>query len=82
MVPADDALVKAVAERTGKFETEWIKMVNDKGMDGKAILAEYRAEVKKLTLPSEMGERFQMMGFARDVEFGVAFMAGDLSFRL
>jgi SAM-dependent MidA family methyltransferase len=41
-----------------------------------------RAEVKKLTLPSEMGERFQMMGFARDVEFGVAFMAGDLSFRL
>ncbi|HJW47543.1 MAG TPA: SAM-dependent methyltransferase [Lysobacter sp.] len=41
-----------------------------------------RSEVKKLTLPSEMGERFQMMGFAKDVEFGVAFMAGDLSFRL
>ncbi|QNP41801.1 class I SAM-dependent methyltransferase [Lysobacter solisilvae (ex Woo and Kim 2020)] len=41
-----------------------------------------RAEVKKLTLPSEMGERFQAMGFAKDVEFGVAFMAGDLSFRL
>jgi hypothetical protein len=29
-----------------------------------------------------MGERFQAMGFAKDVEFGVAFMAGDLSFRL
>src|SRR4249919_2000521 len=41
-----------------------------------------RNEVKKLTLPSEMGERFQVMGFAKDVEFGVAFMAGDLSFRL
>jgi SAM-dependent MidA family methyltransferase len=41
-----------------------------------------RNEVKKLTLPSEMGERFQAMGFAKDVEFGVAFMAGDLSFRL
>jgi SAM-dependent MidA family methyltransferase len=41
-----------------------------------------RSEVKKLTLPSEMGERFQVMGFAKDVEFGVAFMAGDLSFRL
>jgi SAM-dependent MidA family methyltransferase len=41
-----------------------------------------RNEVKRLTLPSEMGERFQVMGFEKDVEFGVAFMAGDLSFRL
>jgi SAM-dependent MidA family methyltransferase len=41
-----------------------------------------RNEVKKLTLPSEMGERFQVMGFEKDVEFGIAFMAGDLSFRL
>ena len=39
-------------------------------------------EVKRLTLPSEMGERFQVMGFAKDVEFGAAFLAGDLSFRL
>jgi hypothetical protein len=29
-----------------------------------------------------MGERFQAMGFARDVEFGAAFLAGDLSWRL
>lgn len=29
-----------------------------------------------------MGERFQAMGFSRDVEFGFAFMAGDLSHRL
>ena len=41
-----------------------------------------RNEVKRLTLPSEMGERFQVMGFEKDVEFGIAFMAGDLSFRL
>lgn len=41
-----------------------------------------RNEVRKLTMPSEMGERFQVMGFAKEVEFGVAFMAGDLSFRL
>ncbi len=41
-----------------------------------------RNEVKRLTLPSEMGERFQVMGFEKDVEFGVAFLAGDLSFRL
>lgn len=40
------------------------------------------AEVKKLTLPSEMGERFQVMGFHKDVEFGTAFLSGDLSFRL
>jgi SAM-dependent MidA family methyltransferase len=40
------------------------------------------AEVKRLTLPTEMGERFQAMGFSRDVEFGAAFLAGDLSYRL
>ncbi|WP_460831898.1 class I SAM-dependent methyltransferase [Lysobacter humi (ex Lee et al. 2017)] len=40
------------------------------------------AEVKRLTLPSEMGERFQAMGFSKDVEFGAAFLAGDLSHRL
>ena len=39
-------------------------------------------EVKRLTLPSEMGERFQAMGFEKDVEFGTAFLAGDLSHRL
>jgi SAM-dependent MidA family methyltransferase len=41
-----------------------------------------RQEAKRLTLPSDMGERFQAMGFARDVEFGAAFLAGDLSWRL
>lgn len=41
-----------------------------------------RNEVKQLTLPSEMGERFQVMGFEKDVGFGAAFLVGDLSFRL
>ncbi len=41
-----------------------------------------RQEVKQLTLPEAMGERFQVMGFGLDVEFGVAFLAGDLSWRL
>jgi SAM-dependent MidA family methyltransferase len=41
-----------------------------------------RQEVKQLTLPDAMGERFQVMGFARDVEFGAAFLAGDLGWRL
>jgi len=41
-----------------------------------------RQQAKQLTLPGAMGERFQAMGFSRGVEFGVAFLAGDLSFRL
>lgn len=41
-----------------------------------------RQEAKTLTLPDAMGERFQAMGFARDVEFGAAFLAGDLTWRL
>lgn len=41
-----------------------------------------RQQAKQLTLPGAMGERFQAMGFARGAEFGAAFLAGDLSFRL
>ena len=41
-----------------------------------------RSQVKVLTLPNEMGERFQAMGFQRGVEFGAAFLVGDLSHRL
>lgn len=39
-------------------------------------------EVKRLTLPGEMGERFQAMGFERGVDFSAAFALGDLSHRL
>jgi SAM-dependent MidA family methyltransferase len=39
-------------------------------------------QVKRLTLPTEMGERFQVMGFTRDVELGHAFLNADLSWRL
>ncbi|WP_262071208.1 MULTISPECIES: class I SAM-dependent methyltransferase [unclassified Stenotrophomonas] len=41
-----------------------------------------RDQVKKLTLPTEMGERFQVMGFQRDVTFEAAFLLGDLTWRL
>lgn len=41
-----------------------------------------RQQAKLLTLPSEMGERFQAIGFQRGVEFGAAFLVGDLSHRL
>jgi len=41
-----------------------------------------REEVKKLTLPSGMGERFQVIGLQRDIDFEPAFELGDLSWRL
>ena len=39
-------------------------------------------EIKKLTLPGEMGERFQVMGCQRGVEFRGSFANGNLSRRL
>ena len=39
-------------------------------------------EVKRLTLPGEMGERFQAMGFQRGVDVRALFARGDLSRRL
>lgn len=39
-------------------------------------------EIKRLTLPGEMGERFQVMGFSRDVDLDAVFAVGDLSHRL
>lgn len=41
-----------------------------------------RQQAKKLTLPGEMGERFQVIGFSRDASLAHAFLVGDLSFRL
>lgn len=52
--------------------------------DGDDELARYRESqhLKKLLLPGEMGERFQCMGFSKDVAFAAAFAHGDLSRRL
>ncbi|KAF1712121.1 hypothetical protein CSC70_00895 [Pseudoxanthomonas kalamensis DSM 18571] len=47
-----------------------------------ALSLKFANEAKKLTLPTEMGERFQAMGFVRGVEFGAAFLEGDLTWRL
>ena len=41
-----------------------------------------RQELKRLTLPERMGERFQAMAFTRDVDLDAAFLLGDLSWRL
>ena len=47
-------------------------------------VARYRRHqaVKRLTLPGEMGERFQFMGFQRGADLRPAFALGDLSRRL
>jgi SAM-dependent MidA family methyltransferase len=39
-------------------------------------------EVKRLTLPGEMGERFQAMAFQRGIDWRPSFRVGDLSRRL
>jgi SAM-dependent MidA family methyltransferase len=62
-----------LAQRLGEAEA--------KARDESARLC-LRQEAKTLTLPEAMGERFQAMGFARGVEFGAAFLAGDLEWRL
>lgn len=41
-----------------------------------------RQQAKMLTVPGGMGERFQVMGFARDVPLEASFLLGDLSYRL
>jgi TRAP-type C4-dicarboxylate transport system substrate-binding protein len=45
---ADAAFVAAVKDRTAKFEQEWLNDAKAKGIDGPKVLAEYRAELKKL----------------------------------
>jgi len=65
----------------GNGLSERLQEAEAKARDETTVLR-LRQEAKQLTLPEAMGERFQAMGFARDVEFGAAFLAGDLSHRL
>jgi hypothetical protein len=37
-----------VADKTARFEQDWVKAATDKGLNGAAILAEYREELKKV----------------------------------
>lgn len=41
-----------------------------------------RGQLKRLTLPTEMGERFQVMAFSRDVDMSMSFLLGDMTWRL
>lgn len=39
---ADEAFIKEIQEKTAHIETEWLKAAEEKGVDGKAALAELR----------------------------------------
>jgi TRAP-type C4-dicarboxylate transport system substrate-binding protein len=45
---ASPELIKGVQARTKPLEDNWIKAANAKGVDGAKVLAEFRAEVKRL----------------------------------
>jgi TRAP-type C4-dicarboxylate transport system substrate-binding protein len=48
IVNADKALVTEVQKRSSPIIDDWIKKASAKGVDAKAILAEFRAELKKV----------------------------------
>ena len=48
IVPANPALVSEVQKRSAPIIDDWIKKASAKGVDAKAILAEFRAELKKV----------------------------------
>ena len=48
IVAADKALVAEVQKRSAPIIDDWIKKASAKGVDAKAILAEFRAELKKV----------------------------------
>jgi TRAP-type C4-dicarboxylate transport system substrate-binding protein len=48
IVNADKALVAEVQKRSAPIIDDWIKKASAKGVDAKAILAEFRAELKKV----------------------------------
>lgn len=45
---ANDTLIAAVKERTAIFEQSWLGAAKEKGIDGPALLAEFRATLKEL----------------------------------
>ena len=48
IITAPKAVVDAVKKLNGKFEADYFKAASSKGVDGKAVLKFYRAEVAKL----------------------------------
>ena len=48
VVNADPAFVAEVRKRSEPIIDDWVKKASAKGIDGAAILAEFRAELKKV----------------------------------
>jgi TRAP-type C4-dicarboxylate transport system substrate-binding protein len=48
IVQADKALLAEVRKRSAPIIDDWVKKASAKGVDGKAALAEFRAELKKV----------------------------------
>ena len=48
IVNADAALIKEVRERSAPIEQDWIAKASAKGVNAKAVLEEFRAELKKV----------------------------------
>ncbi|MDQ5850044.1 MAG: ABC transporter substrate-binding protein, partial [Pseudomonadota bacterium] len=48
IVQADRALAAEVEKRSAPIIDDWIKKASAKGVDAKAALAEFRAELKKV----------------------------------
>ena len=61
---------------------EFLDEICDEMIEMQGTIQTLRDQLKRLTLPTEMGERFQVMGFSRDVDLSAAFAMGDLTWRL
>jgi TRAP-type transport system periplasmic protein len=48
IVNADAALIKDVKALSAPIEADWIQKASAKGVNAKAVLAEFRAELKKV----------------------------------
>jgi TRAP-type C4-dicarboxylate transport system substrate-binding protein len=48
VITADAAFLKALDAKIGPLEQSWYKLAAQKGVDGKKVLADFRAEIKKV----------------------------------
>ena len=49
VINADPAFMKSLMQKTGTLEAQWSKEAQAKGVDGAAVLADLRKEIKKLS---------------------------------
>jgi len=54
IIQADAKLLAEVQKRSAPIIDDWVKQASAKGIDAKAVLAEFRAELKKVAAESKM----------------------------